>query len=143
MIIGSLRVIPPTSWVLMEKVHHNVRHECGEGREEQPGVCARRGGTRSREDAEIRKERQGARHTRSRVVRAERRAQGRCKGKSRLTVDLCMREAVCPTGGALPPAPGATAAGSLGWVPGTDILRSEARVESRGAPDYERLGSMS
>lgn len=42
MIIGSLRDISPTSGVLMEKAHHNVRHECGEGRREQPGVWAGR-----------------------------------------------------------------------------------------------------
>lgn len=74
-------------------------------------------------------------------LRDEHSAGGR--GKGRPMVDLCMQEAVCPTGGVLPPAPGATAAEALRWVPGTGILRSEARVESRGAPDYECLGSMS
>ena len=38
-------------------------------------------GTKSKEDAEIRNERQWTRHTGSRVVRAERRAQRRRKGK--------------------------------------------------------------
>lgn len=106
MIIGSLRDISPTSGVLMEKVHHNVSHECGEGREEQPGVCARRRGSRSREDAEIRNERQRTRHTRSRVARAETRRSAGRKGKKRTDGPSCM---VCvkpcwPTGAVLPPA---------------------------------------
>ena len=130
MIIGSLRDISPTSGVLMEKAHHSVRYECGEGRREQPGVWA---GGKDTEVGRTQKPEVGSNEPGSHTAvwsELEDKHGAGWKGKRRLMADLCM---VCAAQAPADPAvPGgavsslplqATAAGSRRWVPGTDILR--------------------
>lgn len=90
MIIGSLRDISPTSGVLMEKAHHSVRHECGEGRREQPGVWA---GGKDTEVGRTQKPEVGSNEPGSHPAvwsELEDKYGAGWKGKRRLMADLCM-----------------------------------------------------